>query len=688
VGDMKTTLKVKNTQERVILSDTLPYETPITFSNRFFYDFLIDTGLRIESGTASWKCTSIAKESIVCLLLGLDSNDKLKIKTQIGRRNLNYPPNKLITIPFSYGISHKEKNLRRLSVVHPRNQIDTINFYNKFKELIIYNSEISNFSLRAPYRIATTRFYDDRKKSASVILTRELDNKNDREYKNLKSFFGYRKINNIHQFFESFDYHKCEQKYNHMAQLDISKCFDSIYTHSIAWAVLGKAGVKHRIADSTQDILLKTFADDFDRLLRTQNYNETNGILIGPEVSRIFAELILQRIDSNLEKSLLLKKIKLGKHYNIYRYVDDYFVFYNNDDTYKEIFYTLESLLREYKLGINSEKEVIYNKPIITEITIAKRKISNLLNDKLKLELLDNEENTEEEPKLISKINIEVKPLITEFKAILSESGAEYKSVINYTLTIIEAKLKGIFIKYSKASDDRNSYRSFLSSIHACIDFCFFIYTVAPRVNTTIKLSRVLKVIIDYSRSQHIKFDDMHQIFKLISENVIFVIEKYESKTYTQVETLYLLTVLSELGKDYWLNESTLIEYFGGTVEHSILNFDSSLNYFSLSAVIFYIKNKVRYKKIKQAIKKTIVVKITENLNSLTKDTECFLLLMDCLACPFLKNSFKHYLLKMYGINPISERKAIIADNGLWFTKWEDFELGKELDAKQSDNVY
>jgi hypothetical protein len=270
----------------------------------------------------------------------------------------------------------------------------------------------------------------------------------------------------------------------------------------------------------------------------------------------------------------------------------------------------------------------------------------------------------------------------------LAESGAEYKSVINYTLTIIETKLKAIFLKYSKASDDRNSYRTFLSSIHACIDFCFFIYTVAPRVNTTIKLSRVLKVIIDYSRSKYIKFDDMHQIFKLISENILFVIEKYENKTFTQVETLYLLTVLSELGKDYWLNENTLIDYFGGTVENNNLVFDSSLNYFSLSAVIFYIKNKVRYKKIKKAIKKTIVRKIRKNQNSLSKDTECFLLLMDCLACPFLEKSFKHMLLKLYGINPIIERKAIIQDKGLFFTKWEDFEFGKELDAKQSDSVY
>ncbi|MFT6538500.1 MAG: hypothetical protein ACJAY0_000409 [Thalassolituus sp.] len=685
---MRATIKVKNTQERVVLSETLPYETPITFSNRYFYEFLVENELKIADDVASWKKISTARNSIICLLLGISNSEKSRIKTEDGLCSVRYIQNKLITIPFSYGISHKEKNLRRLSVVHPRNQLDVVNFYNKFKESILYSSEISSFSLRSPHRIATTRLYDDRKKSASVILTAELEKNNDKDYKNLKSFFGYRKINNIHQFFESFDYHKCEQKYNHMAQLDISKCFDSIYSHSIAWAVLGKKGVKHRVAKSGQDILKRTFADDFDRLLRTQNYNETNGILIGPEVSRIFAEVILQRIDSDLEKILASKGVVLGKDYNIYRYVDDYFIFYNDAETYRDIYHFLDGSLREYKLSVNSEKEVVYDKPIITEITIAKRKISNLLNDKLELELVKMEQAAGAKPELTPRINIQSKPLITEFKTVLSESGAEYKSVINYTLTIIEAKLKTIFENYSKASKDGKSYRSFLSSVHACIDFCFFIYTVAPRVNTTIKLSRTLNVIIDYSRSDNVKFDDMHQIFKLISDNIIFVIEKYENKSYTQVETLYLLTVLSELGKDYWLNESTLIGYFGGEYKDEALIFSSNLNYFSLVAVLFYIKEKVRYKNIKKAIKKTIVVKMRESINLLDKDTECFLLLMDCLSCPFLGNNFKHYLLKLYRINSPSDRRLIILDSSLRFTKWVNFEFGKELDAKQSDSVY
>ena len=35
-------------KERAILSDVLPYEIPITFSNRYLYRFLVENNIRLE----------------------------------------------------------------------------------------------------------------------------------------------------------------------------------------------------------------------------------------------------------------------------------------------------------------------------------------------------------------------------------------------------------------------------------------------------------------------------------------------------------------------------------------------------------------------------------------------------------------------------------------------------------------
>ena len=67
--------------------------------------------------------------------------------------------------------------------------------------------------------------------------------------------------------------------------------------------------------------------------MQGMNYQETNGIIIGPEFSRLFAEVILQYVDQRVEQELLLKHEYRHKvDYECYRYVDDYFFFYNNEE--------------------------------------------------------------------------------------------------------------------------------------------------------------------------------------------------------------------------------------------------------------------------------------------------------------------------------------------------------------------
>jgi len=125
-----------------------------------------------------------------------------------------------------------------------------------------------------------------------------------KEYENLRSFFSYKDYGNIHKFYESPVFHQCEKRFDKLLKLDVSKCFDSIYTHSIAWAIHDKEVVKEALGASKT-----SFAGKFDSLMQNMNYGETNGILIGPEFSRVFAEMILQAVDRSIEVMLQKNKI-------------------------------------------------------------------------------------------------------------------------------------------------------------------------------------------------------------------------------------------------------------------------------------------------------------------------------------------------------------------------------------------
>lgn len=278
-----------------------------------------------------------------------------------------------------------------------------------------------------------------------------------------------------------------------MLKIDISKCFDSIYSHTIAWALFNKQIIKDNVNNS-----LETFGGEFDKLMQTLNANETNGIVIGPEFSRIFAELILQQIDKCIFDNLLHntdnnKRLIHKRDYEIFRYVDDYFVFYNSESDKDIILKEFKICLKEYKLHLNEKKSITYDKPIITEISLAKQKISDLFSEHLKL----NENKNDDD--ILKSIYFSSNNVITRFKTIVKETKVDYKDIMNYSLAVLENKTAKLIKKWHTFENKNdNLQKQYEKGFLEILDVSFFLYSVSPRVNSTIKLSLILNKIIAF----------------------------------------------------------------------------------------------------------------------------------------------------------------------------------------------
>jgi hypothetical protein len=126
---------------------------------------------------------------------------------------------------------------------------------------------------------------------------------------------------------------------------DISRFYPSIYTHSIPWALDGKAAAKK--------VRSGGLGNDLDLFLRNSQDGQTLGIPIGPDASLVVAEIIGAAIDSELEKSGLKG----------FRFMDDFeFVFPSRQQAEAAI-PRIEHVLREYELALNSFKTSVEDLP-------------------------------------------------------------------------------------------------------------------------------------------------------------------------------------------------------------------------------------------------------------------------------------------------------------------------------------
>lgn len=751
-------------KERVVLSDILPYEVPPFFSNRHFYDFLIKNKviLNEDNKTIQFKKDNTGTlKKLIQTLFNIEKNVTYTSDTKFDFFSFSDKAFEklLLTIPFKFKITHKENDYRELTVIHPVNQLYLVGFYDKYKNTILYNTKLSRFSLRKPSKVSSLKYYKDNTNNSKKSKNQDIEiiETTDKEYTSLKTFFSYRNYSNIYEFYESYEYQRAEKRFDNLLKFDVSRCFDSIYTHSLSWALANKKIIKDNVTSSKN-----SFGGVFDNMMQKMNYNETNGIVIGPEFSRIFAELILQRIDNNVEKELHNKGFKFKEDYDIYRYVDDFFVFYNDEKVKSEILSLYKVKLQEYNLFFNDSKTIILHKPIITNITVAKEEIRKLVECSMIFQFYESATKNHIGVKYYT-----AKDIITNYKSILSKTETNYKDLQNYFLAIIFNKLKDIIKKIQSEQEvllheyaqkrkaeftlidaEENEkphhqekldeiverikeqekklklfHNQLFKNFNEIIELTFFIYSVLPRVTYSIKVCHILFRIIDFIKNQErtkqrhlvqvrnatleelkyvaFDFDKKHNLYKKIYDGIYLVFQKSLSSEYAEVETLYLLPIINELGKHYAFEEELINRHFNvfQLDSQNVKSLNLEMNYFTIISLLNYIKNKVKYDTIRTDLQDIIIEKFSNFDKNYAED---IFLLIDVLTCPYIGNteeeveSFRRKILdkiKFFddGISKVDKNNIINKISNFttsWFYSWKENDLGKELNTKRGHSVY
>ena len=137
-------------------------------------------------------------------------------------------------------------------------------------------------------------------------------------------------------------------KSKYIVRTDISRFYHSIYTHALPWALHGKALAKKDRKPDSKTI----FANRLDWILRQAQDGQTIGIPVGPDFSRVIAEIVACAIDKIFRQSL-------GPDIAVVRLVDDIYIGSDSLDEAHTYLGAMRDAIRTYELDINESKTSI-----------------------------------------------------------------------------------------------------------------------------------------------------------------------------------------------------------------------------------------------------------------------------------------------------------------------------------------
>lgn len=150
--------------------------------------------------------------------------------------------------------------------------------------------------------------------------------------------------------YERYQQEECEQSWmldaHFLVKADIATCFPSIYTHSIPWAL-------HDISEAKKNRSLELAGNLLDKCTQCTRDKQTNGLLIGPHSSNIISEIILTKIDLQLQR----------KYHKVTRHIDDYCFYAKSFDEAEQFIKDLGLELRAYEMSLNEKKTKILSLP-------------------------------------------------------------------------------------------------------------------------------------------------------------------------------------------------------------------------------------------------------------------------------------------------------------------------------------
>lgn len=472
-----------------LLTDIMPVEVSELFSYTKFYEYLI------------------SKQSI---LDGIIAQMRM-LKAQ----NTTTPFSGGIwggwaTTPLKFNILKGTNSVRELNLVQPLSAMNIYFFVECYqKELLDILSNNACFSLR--YHRKNSDLYYRQKKKRIVDYFEKTSEKIDRGIlQQTGAYFKIHKFNSVSSFTNSRLWQQCNFKYRNFAKIDYKSCFDSIYTHVYKWCIEKDTVDSKDASNSNLHIVI-------DRVLQNINGRSSNGLIVGPEFSRMIAEILLQEIDVEVKRSLVAQGLYTGIDYRVFRYVDDIYIFSHTQTHTDLIIRTIETIAQKYLLKFNEFKYLRADTPVVLSSWLGKTRaladrISALFYRKQELHEMD------EKKPLLKNGYISIDRIKDDFIYLVNEFPNEQRYIVSFMLSTL----------LNNISNKKDGYALFEPSIFSrafvLLDLVMYIYSFCPCFEHSQKVISMIVYMDD--ELQFLKEEQNHQKLVNLIRRYSFIFEK------------------------------------------------------------------------------------------------------------------------------------------------------------------
>ncbi|HEV7246169.1 MAG TPA: RNA-directed DNA polymerase [Shinella sp.] len=134
-------------------------------------------------------------------------------------------------------------------------------------------------------------------------------------------------------------------RFEYTVTTDVRAFYPSVHTGSISWAVHGRGASKQ--------LLPALFANEIGLIIRNGQDGHTTGLPVGPDTSRILAEVVASRIDTDIDEALNMKTGDAA------RFVDDFTFGCNSVEEGRRIVAEVRRAAAAFELDIGKDKTSI-----------------------------------------------------------------------------------------------------------------------------------------------------------------------------------------------------------------------------------------------------------------------------------------------------------------------------------------